>query len=59
VGGSAGYRSFGGATESALGDLPMKGEDGLRFFTRQKEVTIRWPEPGKRGALRLVFPGNR
>jgi len=55
----AGYLSFGGAKESALGDLPMRGEDGLRFFTRQKEVTIRWPEPGKRAALSLVFPGNR
>ncbi len=56
----AGYMSFGGAKESALGDQPMRGEDGLRFFTRVKEVTIRWPEPGKRpGALSLVFPDNR
>jgi malonate-semialdehyde dehydrogenase (acetylating) / methylmalonate-semialdehyde dehydrogenase len=55
----AGYMSFSGAKESALGDLPMRGEDGLRFFSRQKEVTIRWPEPGKRAALSLVFPGNR
>ncbi len=55
----AGYLSFGGAKESALGDLPMRGEDGLRFFSRQKEVTIRWPEPGRRAALSLVFPGNR
>jgi hypothetical protein len=30
----------------------------MRFFTRQKEVTVRWPEPGRRGALSLVFPGN-
>jgi malonate-semialdehyde dehydrogenase (acetylating)/methylmalonate-semialdehyde dehydrogenase len=54
----AGYMSFSGAKESALGDLPMRGEDGLRFFTRQKEVTIRWPEPGRRAALSLVFPSN-
>ncbi len=54
----AGYMSFGGAKESALGDLAMRGEDGIRFFTQQKMVTERWPEPGRRGALSLVFPGN-
>ena len=54
----AGYLSFGGAKESAFGDLAMRGEDGVRFFTQQKMVTERWPEPGRRGALSLVFPGN-
>ncbi len=54
----AGYLSFGGSKESALGDLAMRGEDGIRFFTQQKMVTERWPEPGRRGALSLVFPGN-
>ena len=43
----AGYLSFGGAKESAIGDLAMRGEDGIRFFTQQKMVTERWPEPGK------------
>jgi malonate-semialdehyde dehydrogenase (acetylating)/methylmalonate-semialdehyde dehydrogenase len=54
----AGYLSFGGAKDSAIGDLAMRGEDGIRFFTQQKMVTERWPEPGRRGALSLVFPGN-
>jgi malonate-semialdehyde dehydrogenase (acetylating)/methylmalonate-semialdehyde dehydrogenase len=54
----AGFLSFSGSKESAMGDLPMRGEDGLRFFTRQKEVTVRWPEPGRRPALSLVFPAN-
>jgi malonate-semialdehyde dehydrogenase (acetylating)/methylmalonate-semialdehyde dehydrogenase len=54
----AGFLSFGGAKESAIGDLAMRGEDGIRFFTKQKEITERWPEPGRRGALSLVFPGN-
>ena len=54
----AGYLSFGGAKESAFGDLAMRGEDGIRFFTQQKKVTERWPEPGRRAALSLVFPGN-
>jgi malonate-semialdehyde dehydrogenase (acetylating)/methylmalonate-semialdehyde dehydrogenase len=54
----AGYLSFGGARDSSFGDLAMRGEDGIRFFTQQKMVTERWPEPGRRGALSLVFPGN-
>jgi malonate-semialdehyde dehydrogenase (acetylating)/methylmalonate-semialdehyde dehydrogenase len=54
----AGYLSFGGSKESALGDLAMRGEDGIRFFTQQKMVTERWPEPGSKGSLSLVFPGN-
>jgi malonate-semialdehyde dehydrogenase (acetylating) / methylmalonate-semialdehyde dehydrogenase len=54
----AGYMSFTGAKESAIGDLAMRGEDGIRFFTQQKMVTERWPEPGKQGPLSLVFPGN-
>jgi transposase-like protein len=41
----AGYMSFGGAKESAIGDLAMRGEDGVRFFTQQKMVTERWPDP--------------
>jgi malonate-semialdehyde dehydrogenase (acetylating)/methylmalonate-semialdehyde dehydrogenase len=54
----AGYLSFGGTRGSVFADLQMRGEDSIRFFTKQKEVTVRWPEPGKRGALSLVFPGN-
>jgi malonate-semialdehyde dehydrogenase (acetylating)/methylmalonate-semialdehyde dehydrogenase len=54
----AGYLSFGGTRGSSFADLQMRGEDSIRFFTKQKEVTVRWPEPGKRGALSLVFPGN-
>ncbi len=54
----AGYMSFSGAKESAIGDIAMRGEDGVRFFTQQKMVTERWPEPGKQGPLSLVFPGN-
>jgi malonate-semialdehyde dehydrogenase (acetylating)/methylmalonate-semialdehyde dehydrogenase len=54
----AGYMSFGGAKDSAIADLAMRGEDGIRFFTQQKMVTERWPEPGKTGPLSLVFPGN-
>ena len=54
----AGFMSFSGSKKSAIGDLAMRGEDGIRFFTQQKMVTERWPEPGKQGPLSLVFPGN-
>lgn len=54
----AGYLSFGGAKGSAFGDLAMRGEDGVRFFTQLKMVTERWPDPARRPALSLVFPGN-
>jgi malonate-semialdehyde dehydrogenase (acetylating)/methylmalonate-semialdehyde dehydrogenase len=54
----AGFMSFSGSKDSAVGDQPMRGEDGVRFFTQQKMVTERWPEPGKQGPLSLVFPGN-
>jgi malonate-semialdehyde dehydrogenase (acetylating) / methylmalonate-semialdehyde dehydrogenase len=54
----AGYLSFGGTRGSAFADLQMRGDDSIRFFTRQKEVTIRWPAPGSKASLSLVFPGN-
>ena len=55
----AGYLSFGGTRDSVFADVQMRGEDSIRFFTKQKEVTIRWPKPGKQGPLSLVFPGNK
>ncbi len=55
----AGYLSFGGTRNSVFADVQMRGEDSIRFFTKQKEVTVRWPKPGKQGPLSLVFPGNK
>ncbi|MGH8259243.1 MAG: aldehyde dehydrogenase family protein, partial [Steroidobacteraceae bacterium] len=37
------YHSFGGWKRSAFGDLNQYGMDGVRFFTRTKLVTARWP----------------
>jgi malonate-semialdehyde dehydrogenase (acetylating)/methylmalonate-semialdehyde dehydrogenase len=37
------YHSFGGWKDSAFGDLNQYGEDSIRFFTRTKLVTQRWP----------------
>jgi malonate-semialdehyde dehydrogenase (acetylating) / methylmalonate-semialdehyde dehydrogenase len=52
-----GYYPFGGWRRSMFGDLDMKGEEGVRFYTRAKTVTSRWPEPGIRG-VSLGFPQN-
>ena len=47
--------SFGGWKDSLFGDLHMHGPDGVRFYTRTKAVTERWPDPHTRG-LDLGFP---
>ena len=40
------YYSFGGWKRSGFGDLNQYGEDSIRFFTRVKTVTQRWPRAG-------------
>ena len=52
------YYSFGGWKASLFGDLHMYGTDGVRFYTRGKVVTARWPDPRFRG-VDLGFPQNR
>ena len=37
------YHSFGGWKRSGFGDLNQYGMDGIRFYTRTKTVTQRWP----------------
>ena len=37
------YHSFGGWKRSLFGDHHMHGPEGVRFFTRMKTVTSRWP----------------
>ena len=37
------YHSFGGWKRSGFGDLDQYGVDGIRFYTRVKKVTQRWP----------------
>jgi malonate-semialdehyde dehydrogenase (acetylating)/methylmalonate-semialdehyde dehydrogenase len=39
------YYSFGGWKSSLFGDHHMYGPDGIRFYTRTKVVTQRWPSP--------------
>jgi len=52
------YYSFGGWKQSLFGDLHMYGPDGVRFYTRNKVVIGRWPDPRFRG-VDLGFPQNK
>ena len=47
--------SFGGWKASLFGDAPIYGPEGIRFYTRPKVVTSRWPEP-LTGSVDLAFP---
>jgi malonate-semialdehyde dehydrogenase (acetylating)/methylmalonate-semialdehyde dehydrogenase len=40
------FHSFGGWKRSLFGDLHVHGPDGVRFYTRLKTVTSRWPTQG-------------
>ena len=40
------FYSFGGWRNSLFGDLHVHGTDGVRFYTRGKAVTARWPDDG-------------
>jgi len=44
------YHSFGGWKQSLFGDLHIHGPEGVRFYTRQKAVTARWPSGIRSGA---------
>ena len=49
------YHSFGGWKASLFGDYHVHGAEGVRFMTRTKAVTVRWPDPSQRGK-NLGFP---
>jgi malonate-semialdehyde dehydrogenase (acetylating)/methylmalonate-semialdehyde dehydrogenase len=40
------FFSFGGWRNSLFGDLHVHGMDGVRFYTRGKAITARWPDDG-------------
>jgi malonate-semialdehyde dehydrogenase (acetylating) / methylmalonate-semialdehyde dehydrogenase len=52
------YHSFGGWKRSAFGDMNQYGEDGVRFYTKVKTVTQRWPD-GDLGDQAFVIPTMR
>jgi malonate-semialdehyde dehydrogenase (acetylating)/methylmalonate-semialdehyde dehydrogenase len=49
------YHSFGGWKRSAFGDMNQHGEEGVRFYTRMKTITARWPE-GDSADSRFIMP---
>lgn len=50
------YHSFGGWKRSLFGDLSAHGPDSIRFYTRRKTITQRWPSSGVREGSQFSFP---
>jgi malonate-semialdehyde dehydrogenase (acetylating) / methylmalonate-semialdehyde dehydrogenase len=50
------YHTFGGWKRSAFGDVNQHGPEGVRFYTRIKTVTARWPKGGVRENPSFVIP---
>lgn len=44
------YHSFGGWKRSLFGDVHMHGPEGIRFYTKLKTITSRWPTGLRKGA---------
>ncbi|ALO37024.1 MULTISPECIES: CoA-acylating methylmalonate-semialdehyde dehydrogenase [Alcaligenes] len=44
------WHGFGGWKKSLFGDMHAYGEEGVRFYTRQKSIMQRWPESISKGA---------
>jgi malonate-semialdehyde dehydrogenase (acetylating)/methylmalonate-semialdehyde dehydrogenase len=52
------YHSFGGWKRSLFGDLNAYGPDGVRFYTKRKSITQRWPQRASHEAAQFAFPSN-
>ena len=50
------YHSFGGWKNSLFGDLYAYGPDGVRFYTRRKTITQRWPSSEVREGVQFSMP---
>jgi len=48
------YYTFGGWKRSGFGDLNQHGPDSIRFYTKTKTVTSRWPSTNKDGASFVI-----
>jgi len=49
------WHGFGGWKASLFGDMHAYGEEGVRFYTKQKSIMQRWPESTPKGA-EFVMP---
>jgi malonate-semialdehyde dehydrogenase (acetylating) / methylmalonate-semialdehyde dehydrogenase len=52
------FHSFGGWKRSLFGDMAVYGEEGVRYYTRLKTVTARWPA-GIRSGAEYTMPTMR
>ena len=50
------YHSFGGWKGSLFGDLHAYGPDAVRFYTKRKTITQRWPSAGVREGAQFSMP---
>jgi malonate-semialdehyde dehydrogenase (acetylating)/methylmalonate-semialdehyde dehydrogenase len=50
------YHSFGGWKRSAFGDINQHGMEGVRFWTKTKTITQRWPDGSPDGGNAFVIP---
>jgi malonate-semialdehyde dehydrogenase (acetylating) / methylmalonate-semialdehyde dehydrogenase len=52
------FYSFGGWKDSLFGDTHVHGPEGIRFYTRAKAITSRWPDAGQHEhqSATLQFP---
>ena len=50
------YHSFGGWKRSAFGDTNQHGMEGVRFWTKTKTITQRWPDGAPDGSNAFVIP---
>ncbi|MDR9424352.1 MAG: CoA-acylating methylmalonate-semialdehyde dehydrogenase [Marinobacter sp.] len=52
------FHSFGGWKDSLFGDLHAYGPDSVRFYTRRKAVSYRWPAQGGMERSEMAFPSG-
>lgn len=53
------YYSFGGWKDSLFGEHHIYGPDGVRFYTRGKVVTSRWPRSNRASGASFDFPSHK
>jgi malonate-semialdehyde dehydrogenase (acetylating)/methylmalonate-semialdehyde dehydrogenase len=52
------WHGFGGWKRSLFGDMNAYGEEGVRFYTKQKSIMQRWPDSIAKGA-EFVMPTSK
>jgi len=50
------YHTFGGWKRSGFGDIDQHGPEGVRFWTKNKKITQRWPDGSTTGENAFVIP---